>query len=339
MNDQGSIAPHVLVLLLFIAALLSAAIPLISTAMMQCGRAITTYTVQEKLEKEVMKVIDELEADRTPDTDWHGDIVQEYCNVANRAIKVHLDDISSKINPNYIRKKMLEQTKLRTLLRPNSTVELLQQYRFDQGPSTDSAHYKQFFRPDAAAYLSYVGWANINTTDEFMLQKLFEILSGSSVDAEEFHKKVQNALEQQIIFDEEDLFIYFGDYAYTMWPIINATPWFNVNFVDPLILKALIEYPDYSIADAERKTNQLLALREEKELSSMDIASFLGIGTDHALMQYLGGTTSFWDISAQMKNITYNVTVARVPENARSLLTGESLRGHRYTIVERSYVP
>jgi hypothetical protein len=339
MNEQGSIAPQVLVLLLFIAALLWAAVPYVSTAMLQCSGAINNYATQKKLETQVQKVIDNLEADRTPDADWQGDIVQEYVKSQKQAITISLTDISSKINPNYIRKNMLDQTRLRNLLRPNTNVALLQQYRFDNGPMTNLAQYNQFFRKDAADYLTCVGWANVNTTDEFMLQKMYQNMSGSATDAEEFHKKIQNALENQLLFDEEEMFIYFGEYAYKIWPVINATPWFNVNFVDPFILRAVIEYPEYSIADPQEKTNRLLELREEKELSSLDIAAVLGIGTNHALMHYLGVTTAFWKISAQLNNITYNVIVARIPENTHSYIWRGVVAGHRYVIVERSYQP
>jgi hypothetical protein len=339
MDEHGSIAPQVLVLLIFIAALLWAAVPYVSTAMLQCSGAIKNYTTCKQLETEVQKVIDKLEADRTPDADWHGDRVQEYVKSQGKAVKIRLTDISSKINPNYIRKKMLDQTRLKTLLRPNTTVELLQQYRFDNGPITTLSQCTQFFRKEALPYLTCSSWANINTTDEFMLQKIFLTVTDSTTDAEEFHKKIQDALENQILCDEEGIFIYFGEYVYKVWPIINATPWFNVNFVDPFILRALIEYPEYGIADAPQKADHLVALREETELSVLDVAAILGIGTNHALMHYLGVTTSFWEISVQINNLTYKVTVARVPENTHSYILGEVIARHRYVIVERSYEP
>jgi len=338
-KEQGSIAPQVLVLLLFITALLGAAIPFLSTALMQCASAMNTYEIQKKLEAEVQEVIGQLEADQTPEEDWHGDLAQEHIQAVHHPITITLQDISSRVNPNYIRKKMLEQTRLRTLLRPNGNIDLLQQYRFDQGLATDIAQYKQFFRTDATPYLSCIGWANINTSDEFILFKLYETLSGSAVEAEAFHAKLQNALEHQIIFDEKDMFLYFGDYASIMWPVINTMPLFNVNIVDPFILKAVIEYPQYAIHDSEQKANQLLALREEKELSRLDIASVLGIGTEHPLMQYLGAETAFWEITAQMKNMRYKVRVARIPIHEYSSSYRNIWAGHRFAIIERSYEP
>jgi len=337
-HDHGSITPQVMLILIFVAVVLSAGVPYISQGLQQYEKSARTYRTKKILESAVNETVAAFEADHTPDADGIDDPAQQYIE-STTVVELELHDISSKINPNYIRKKMLEQTRLKGLLRPESSAIILQQYRYDNGPASDVSRYKYIFTDDAKKYLTVFSWANINTTDEYMLRSLYLSITGSRFDADAFHDKISIALQEGLVFDKDSMGSFYGRYLQETWPIINAEPWFNVNFVDPFLLEALLKYPEYAIASPEERAARLIELREQRELTRYDIALVLGIDLNHPLMQYLGTKTSFWEIVARSGGLTYTAIIARLPEKPFNGSYRKSGKTYYYAVIEGRYEP
>ena len=169
-------------------------------------------------------------ADPTPNTDYPFDPVwTELTHVESPGVGVALQDVSSKLNANWVQKTILEKTALAALLRPGFTAQDLQQRREDKGISTDiAAEYGDLIKDEALSrYFTGYGYANLNTTDEFALRKLYEVRMGDSSGAEMFRTRWQQAMIQKKVLKRTDLREFLGlDYD-RLFPVFNVEPVFQ----------------------------------------------------------------------------------------------------------------
>ena len=339
MDSSGSIAPRVLMMLLILAAALMGVSGYLEVSRSSVRRSADREARKTRLYTEAMTVVARLSDDPTPESDWAGDPVQEYCTTREHdGIRVKITDISSRLNLNYIRKNLLEKTAFSSLLKPGVTAAELQQFRVDSGLSPTLEPYMAFFRESARPYCTTYGWANINLTDEFVLRSLYASLSGSAYGAQAFHTRIQSLLTEKRILLDEEYATYLGEDAARVFPVINTEPWFNIHFVDPYILGELVAYPEYAIENPARKTARLLELRRYAEMSRADIAAALGVSERHTLLQYIGTTTAFWDVTATLQDERCTLIVARLPYNPTDFSHGLHAQP-QFRVIERRFEP
>jgi hypothetical protein len=272
---------------------------------------------RDALSGAVSTVLAALSQDPTPQADWAGDPVWSLPSPAGVTVRVR--DVSSGINPNYVRKALVERSVLASLLSPGDTPGSLQQDREDEGLSTAiTSRYSSFFRPEAVEYLCGYGFANVNTTDEFVLRSIVVSRTGDEAAAEYLRLEVQQALQERRVIGKEELELLLGLRYREVTPLITTEPQINVNFADPRVLRLLAEYPAHVPGVAAAKVDEILSRRGSREITAEELATILAVPPTHPLLQYLGARTWFWEIVAQGKHTSLTVVAARVPEEGGS---------------------
>jgi hypothetical protein len=332
-REEGSASPGVLAVLILLAAALAGLTAILPTARSYERRSRETQAGRERLEKAANEVLEALTADPTPGSDSLFDPVWNRVNREADGVTVELRDISSRLNPNYVRKKLLEETALKGLLAPGATPESLQQYREDKGLSASLAHYRDFFPASMEKYLTCYGWANVNTTDEFVLRSLHRYRKGSREEAEAFHSRIQTLLADRRIVAEAELPGFLGADAGILEPTLSAVPSWNVHFLDPFLLGEILAYPPYGLAEPSKKSSLLLGERGFGELSESRVAVILGVPENHVLLHYLGTRTWFWEIRARNDRGWFVLVAARDPRADRAGGAGRP----RFIVLERRW--
>lgn len=334
-KDSGSASPAVLAVLTLLAAALAGLSALLPAAASYERRSRSAGVERTRMEKAAAEILTSLAADPTPESDSPFDPVWSLADRESDGIRIELRDLSSRLNPNFARKKLFTETALKGLLAPGVDPDRLQQFREEAGLSASISHYRDFFAPGAERLLTCYGWANINTTDEFVLRSLHRSLCGSEPRAEAFHVRVQGLLAAGRIVASGDLAGFLGPEAGLLEPVISAVPSWNVHFLDPFLLGEILAYPAYGLEDPEKKASLLLAERGFGELSETRIAAILGLPENHSLLAYLGARTWFWEIRVATDRAELVLIAARDPRADRP---GEAKRT-RFLIVERRWLP
>ncbi|MGO9409232.1 MAG: hypothetical protein ACLQCB_00625 [Spirochaetia bacterium] len=270
------------------------------------------------LRKEGERVIKLIAADPTPNTDYPFDPVwTELTHVESPGVGVALQDVSSKLNANWVQKTILEKTALAALLRPGFTAQDLQQRREDKGISTDiAAEYGDLIKDEALSrYFTGYGYANLNTTDEFALRKLYEVRMGDPSGAEMFRTRWQQAMIQKKVLKRTDLREFLGlDYD-RLFPVFNVEPVFNVYFLDPLVLSELLSFPDFKVPKPKQTAQLILDSRHRAELPPEELRRMIGVGEENPICSYLGVVTWFWRITVSRDATRLEIIVARLPSD------------------------
>lgn len=327
--SEGNAALSALAILLFLSIVGSGAAAAVAGATAVARRSVDRVTAGEDLEGSVVAVIEALVADPTPDSDCPVDPV--WTAIEELDGVVELRDASSRINPNTIRKNVLDRTGLGGLIFDSAHPagsDALQQYREDEGMSTDIlSHYGAFFTVQAFdELLTGYGWANINVTDEFVLRSLFRARTGDSGGAERFRDRAVSLIGQEPMLAPAQLSGFLGTDFDRVYPVVNAEPLWNVHFLPEPILREILSYPALGVEDPVGATAAILSLREVSEITLADLCAITELPSSSRLHQYLGVRTWFWSIRATSDDARLDVVVARIPG------------GHcRYQVIERSY--
>jgi hypothetical protein len=314
-RDEGFSSIEFLVALVFLSVCALAAGYMVKAA----GLAARRRTEVENVRLQINKILDEaaadLKADPTPQSDSRFDAFWQWNGKTESGCSVKLRSLSSSLNPNFLRTGIYEKTELATLFLTGKNAQQLLQYREDNGLLFTGSDCKDFFSEETYnTYFSVYSWANINIIDEFAVRQLAASLTGNESDGEMFRQKVRTLLTGKQIMQTEDEFKMFCGISYDkIYPYINTEPVMNVQFVEPLVLKSVLSYPDYNLAGAVQKTKQLLALRESRELTEDDIVNVLGIDKTNRLYYFFGTITWFWQIEVQNGTIVCNEIICRMP--------------------------
>lgn len=255
------------------------------------ARNQTDLEIQELL----VPVLDALRSDPTPDIHSYDDPLWEWQGKTLGEYGITIRPLSDRLNLNTIRKQMFEKTSLGSFLKSGKTAGELQQFREDRPLAISPEAYEPFFSQEfLEQYCTCYGWANINLIDEFAARKFAYTLIGQEDRAERLRTIIQNQRINRQPFQGRNLASRLGVDYQALFPFFNTEPLINVNFADPLILKALIRYPDYRIP--ESRLTELLE-RRDRGLGRKELLAILGIGETHPLGEYLGSITWFWEIT------------------------------------------
>ncbi len=295
-SDEGASTIQAIVVLCLACAILAAA-----------AQAVASYTRIVRVRSDTTRdsamigtavgIASGIQDDATPSADSPHDAAFSLAEAAGATIA----DASSAINPNWIRKQPLEQTELARLLASGVDAQALQQSRVDEGLSVDiERRYAAFFKEESFdRMLCGYSYANVNSGDEFALERLFLEATGDASAAASFHAAIRSALADRRQFSPSDLAILFGSHAGSAGAVMTVEPQINVNFVDPFVLKALLSYPAYKIEAPVAGADAIIGARASGELTIQRAAAILGIATDHPLFTYLGDDTWFWRVTVK----------------------------------------
>lgn len=324
-RESGAVAATLLVLLALTSALMAATLLHVRRWAADASAQMRREERRTALDEALREVIEQVAADPTPRSDAPSDPVWEWVRASSGVGRtVALADISSRINPNWVRRGVFEKTTLRTLFRPDATAgnaQALLQHREDHGFAVDlEAGYGSFFsRETIRRYLSPWSYANLNTSDEFALRSLYEMRTGDAAGAEIFHTRIRKLLTDRRIVEERELHAFLQDDDAKLFPLVNALPWWNIHFLPALILEQILAYPDYRVADAGSKAARILARRETGEMSPEELRRIVGLPAGHPLYQYLGTKTWFWRVVVSAGEGTLDAVVCRLPPDSSQI--------------------
>jgi hypothetical protein len=268
-----------------------------------------------EMEEILQGIIADMYTDPSPDINSPDDPLWAWNGRTEGNYTITVVPLSDRLNINFIRKNVMENTNIGLLFKPGKTAGDLQQFREDKGLSLSIEAYDSFF-PDEILekYFSCYGWANVNLIDVFSIQKLALSLTGSEYAAEEARQMIQTLLIDQRPAQPADLRARFGIYYEDLFPFINTEALINVNYAEPALLRELIAYPGYAVTLPDIRCDELLTRRSQGGLGNYDILSILGIDTANPLASYLGCVTWFWEIVITGNRQASRTVICRVPQ-------------------------
>jgi hypothetical protein len=302
----------VLSVLLFLSALFLGAVTFIELAAHGLIRSQRQETDLRALRQAAADTVDALLADPTPFADAPTDPVWSWLAAPRGdGMSVRLEDLSSRLGPNWIRKELLQDLEA---LRPGRTAQELQQFREDTGLHLNLLpDYQDFFEPQGLEELfTAYSWFNINITDEFVLRKLHWQRGGDLQAAESFRIMVQQARVQRRLISPEALPQFLGEENYRLlYPVVTAEAAMNAHFAPERVLEALFRHYE----QPRPKLASLLASRRGSEITEGGLRELLGDreGQASPLRPFLGLKTWFWRISVEGRGGRLEWVVARVP--------------------------
>lgn len=311
-RERGSTTVAIMCVLLFISALFVGTGGFIELSIVGMRHAEQRNKETGRLRDAAGAVVASLLSDNTPFADCPQDPVWTFiAQPRDDGITIELKDISSQMGINGIRKELLTSM---DVLRPGVLATDLQQFREDTGihMALKPAFSRFILDTDLDALFTVYGYFDINTTDEFVLRKLYFARSGDESAAENFHIKVQKARVQRLVLKPDKLAEYLGPDDYSIvFPLVNAEAPLNVHFTPQRILEAL--FKQYSVP--AQYLQPLLNARSSQELTPTDIQSFVHQPNfaQSQVSAYLGTKTWFWNIHVHDDQGDLTWIVARMP--------------------------
>ncbi len=311
--ESGSATLQTAAIILFCALVGAASLSFIGTAARSIARGKGKAS-DSSARSDILAAIDQalaaLDADVSPTSDAPSD--PAYAHKALGACDILIKDISSKINPNWIRKGMLEETALSRVLKPGKTAADLQQYREDSGLSLDPSFYAGFFSDkDTQDFLSPYSYPNINSSDEFALRRMARDAGLNETEAQAFHGIVKAQVASPTIYDDAKLAQALGNRFSALQRVLSAQGQWNVNFLPEPILKALLSYPPWKIPAHAEKYQLLVNTRSVAPIDDDGLRRVLGLPAGHSIYGYLGVRTWFWGIEASKDGVKGRAIFAR----------------------------
>jgi len=268
------------------------------------------------LDTELSAAIDQFGEDPTPASDSMSDPVQEWCNSRN----IMISDISSRIAPNWVASDLLRlQGIARAVGASDGAGEdlllVLRQQRERSGFFSDIATGYGAIFPKTAheRYLTGFAYANVNLTDDAALRKLHEVRTSDYASAQLFQAKIRALRNEGRVVTEETLPEYLGADHDRLYPVVNALPWWNVNFLPLPILIAIISSPEFGVVNPQTVCDAIDTQRRTCEIGQEDLRSLVGLPAESLLYQYLGTTTWFWRIEIHSGCDSLSVVLCRLP--------------------------
>lgn len=268
------------------------------------------------LYRQTESLIAALAADPTPEADAPIDPVRHAAMYENRdGCVMTLEDVSSRLNPNWVQRNLLASPLLATLLVPGRTADELQTYRHEYGFFLDiGSGYRDFFSTEVLdRYFSPYGYANVNVTDEFSLMDLVYLRTGEADTAEMVRERLRAAVVLRTLVNRDTLRELLGPAYGRVYPVVNVEPVWNVHFLPERLLRAVLAYPAFAVDPTGAKAGHLVSIRDSAELTAERLASILGADRSNRIHQYLGVTTWFWEITASRDGRTLRTVIARLP--------------------------
>lgn len=226
-------------------------------------------------------------------------------------------DASSKINPNWYRFDIFSRPSLAGLLMPGISIDDIESVRDASGFRTDiSGTYGHLFVPGALEeYLTPYGFADVNTSDEDSLARLFSLRSGTDAPVD-FRNRVKEELRIVSPLTIDDLKGILLSRYEDIFPVISVAPPLNVNFAPKRILEAVLSYPEYGVVDPATRAMLLTSTRDSEKINSDRLLALVGMARENPVYCFLGVKTWFWQVVIVSGKNSLEAIVARYPPGA-----------------------
>jgi len=312
MKQEGSATVLVLSVLIFLSALFLGAASFVELTVHGLRRSQQQDELLRAQRQAAAATVQAMLDDPTPFADAPTDPVWSWLSQRRTdGLAVRLEDLSSRLGPNWIRKELLQDL---GVLRPGRTVQELQQFREDTGLHLNlRPDYEPFIEAEELGRMfTPYGYFNLNITDEFVLRKLHWQRGADLQAAESFRIMVQQVRVQKRIIDPKALQEFLGEENHRLlFPVVNAEAAMNVHFVPEKVLEGLFRH----YGQPRENLARLLSTRQGAELTESLLQELLGdrTGQGSPLRPFLGLKTWFWRITVEGEVERLTWVVARVP--------------------------
>jgi hypothetical protein len=296
------------------------------------------------LKTEVAAIIRQLESDPSPESDSVLDPVWGY--IEGRADKyeyLELSDVSSRINPNWVRSVFFERTNLKKFLLNSVSPDMLKDQRTETGYVLDIySSYAEFIDPKALeSFFTPYSYINVNTAYEYVLKDMYELLSGDSGRAVSFHNFISNALIEKHIITEAELLSTSGSDYEAISPIISTLPEMNVHFIPEFILEQVLAYPygGEGLENSSSILNTLLSIRMDNEITVNELMGLIETkGLQERVFHHLGTKTWFWRVNIATKKTAIEAIIVCMPGTEGKIFGNEMELNYGYRLFSFSEV-
>ena len=188
---------------------------------------------------------------------------------------------------------------------------------------------------------------SLSDTDASVISSLVEGMPGIAVTASDASTALNRSFASPAFLESSPVRKYIdkkGEDAFTEYgwinpvisggnlsegfPISNALPCFNIHFMDPDFLRAVLEYS--GIKEPEKKA-ALLTESLDENTSVREAAQVLGISEGHPFFRIAGFKTLFWKVELEAERLRVSAVFAAVPEKESQ----EKIE--KYVLVERHF--
>lgn len=296
------------------------------------------------LRDEVFAIIKQLESDSTPESDSRIDPVWSYIeSKLDEYEHLRLTDVSSRINPNWVRPVFFERTDLKKFLLNGISPDMLKDHRTETGFVMDIySSYSELIDPEALHSLfTQYSYLNVNTAYEYVLMDMYEIITIDSGGAAGFHTFIASALSEKHIITETELLNEAGNNYEKIYPVISTLPEMNIHFMPEFILEQVLIYPygGEIIKNSSIIYNSLLSIRDNTEITPADLKQLI-ITEDlqERVFHHLGTKTWFWKIGIGTKKTAIEAIIVCIPETEGKTVESEIKSDYSYRLYSLSEV-
>ncbi|HEQ72066.1 MAG TPA: hypothetical protein ENN69_06215 [Spirochaetia bacterium] len=336
-NTRGNASVTVLVVMFALAVMFTAAAFFMRELVGFYGEVETAADLHTELRAEAVRLIELMTEDPTPEADSYLDPVwSEISFASSAALKIKLEDVSSRINPNQAYDYILNAAHI---FESTTTYEAFHDYRVEHGPVLDLAkEYGEFFKKDELSkYCTSYGWFNVNTSNESMLYLLFELRTGKKAEGTLFASRLRQKRTAKELFTAASVKELLGVDLEAVYPFISSEPEINVNLAPRAVLFTVLTVGKnvYKVPLKDGLVDDILAVRMGSEITAEGLTNLIRPKFRTTIMEsYLGVTTWFWRLTLEKNGRRYRCVFARLPA-----LPGEKDDTPRFRIVEETFGP
>ena len=254
--------------------------------------SLQRYTDMNEIARDVWQ---QLNADPTPESHSPNDPVWNFVKTYNGLYALEFHDVSSRLNPNWMRTALFEHTKLKNLIVSGEMPDQIRDRRLEIGFVANPGIWEETFGVNNLnRFFTIYSNANVNVTYEASLEELYR-LRVSDAGAEAFRGRIQKGLMDGKIWSRDELHDLLGLEAGKLYPVVNAEPLMNVHFIDSFLLECLLSYP-YRQEPLENPgliAQTILEKRNSVEILPEDLRRIIQPNENQLrVLEYLGTRTS-----------------------------------------------
>lgn len=316
-GNKGFSSLEFIITLFFLSVLTIALGIFIRTSDVNVQKRTSDIRDKEKIDSISNTLLKEIKNDSTPDADSKFDSVWKYNDTDINGFHVSIKSLSSLINLNYINKDILLKTNFVNYFESPDSIKAVSNIIYERGLLYSYNEIKDFIsEKDFNEVFTFYGYANFNVADEGTLKLIADDLTGSQFGDELINKRKILLHNKQFLQEETEFNLLCGIYYNEIYPFVNIKSDMNVNFMSEDTLRALLSYSGFSIGAINQKVNNLLILRNNREIREEDLYGLLGISKSDELYYYLGCRTWIWQILIEGEKKSCNMVLARELENS-----------------------
>lgn len=326
-NESGGVSQFALITVLAIVIISSGIFILLSSMQLVSIKEKKRLEISAQFYEKAAEIIPEFLEDKTPEADSFFDLYDRgysYADKENNFIreedefKITVIEHSGKLNVNTMHTNLITNTELKLLFTGMVDETWYKNFRADMGLTLNLDNYAELFaKEENRGFFTVYGYANINVTYEHIFPLIAETRSDNTTVGESILAMAQQYRSGLKMFDKSSFKSNLSSRYPEIYPVINAEPAQNINFLSEKIIRALCGYPygTKKIKNHETIAQNLISIRNSREILPDELEKLVPVQTDvqKRIFQYFGAVTWFWEIMLEKDGYQARIVLARIP--------------------------